>query len=404
MKRTSVVIALIFYVFTGYSQESGPTNEERLEALESKVEKMGQFKFSGYVQTQWTWNQAEVSNGKQNDFSIRRGRVKLTYTNKYGEAVFQLDATESGVNIKDAYLRIREPRVKWASLRAGVFDRPFGYEISYSSSARETPERSRIFQTLFPKERDLGAEIALKGSGTSFLKDFTLNAGIFAGNGGQAKETDSHKDFIGHLAYQKTTGNISFGLGTSLYAGGVRLAGDENQKTYKMVNKSFTEDKELTPGDYARRRYYGFDGQFALTSPIGKTSLRAEYLWGIQPGSENGSNSPTGAINANIYSRDFNGYYLYFIQDIGKTKHSLVARYDMYDPNTEVSKNECVTLGDIAYSTFGFGWLFRANSNLRLMAYYELVNNEKVKNNTLATAFADNIPDNLFTLRLQYKF
>lgn len=392
------------YVFTGYSQESNPTNEERLDALESKVDKMGQFKFSGYVQTQWTWNEAEVSTGKQNNFSIRRGRVKLTYSNKYGEAVFQIDATENGVNIKDAYLRIREPSVKWASLRAGVFDRPFGYEISYSSSNRETPERSRVFQTLFPKERDLGAEIVLKGPDASFLKHFTLNAGIFAGNGGQAKETDSHKDFIGHLAYQKSTGNINFGLGTSLYAGGVRLAGDETQKAYKMENKTFTEDTELTPGEYAQRTYYGFDGQFSITSLIGKTSLRAEYLWGKQPGSELGSNSPTGAIKTDIYSRDFNGYYLYFIQDIGKSKHSLVARYDAYDPNTAVSKNECETIGDIAYSTFGFGWLFRANSNLRLMAYYELVSNEKVKNDVIPAGFAENMSDNLFTLRLQYKF
>lgn len=401
MRKTSVLLSFIFCSIIVHSQV---TQEERIEALEAKVEKMGKLKISGYVQTQWTWNEEKVSSGKQNDFSIRRGRIKATYSNKYGEAVIQLDATENGVGVKDAYLRIKEPSIKWASIRAGMFDRPFGYEISYSSSTRETPERSLLFQTLFPKERDLGAEIVLTGPENSFLENFTLNAGIFTGNGGQAKETDSHKDFIGHLSYKKKINNISFGVGTSLYAGGVRLAGSEDQKAFKMNNKRFDQDTELEPEDYAKRCYYGFDGQFAIASLLGKTSLRAEYLWGTQPGAAEGSKSPTGAIVNDIYVRNFNGYYLYFIQDIGKSNHSFVARYDRYDPNTKVSGNDCQTIGDVAYSTIGLGWLFKVNTNLRVMAYYDMVSNEKVNNELIAAKYNKNISDDVFTLRLQYKF
>lgn len=362
------------------------------------------FKISGYIQTQWTWNEADISTGDQNDFSIRRGRLKADYKNKYGQAVFQIDVTEDGVDIKDAYLKLPIPKVNWLAVRAGVFDRPFGYEISYSSSRRESPERSRAFLTLFPKERDLGAEIIVKGLENALLKDFTLNIGLFSGNGGQAKETDSRKDFIGHLSYAKELNKVSFGLGASMYYGGVRLAGDDAQKAYHLVNREFTEDTSLTPGKYADRHYFGFDGQLSFNTPLGKTQLHGEYLWGTQPGAESNSKSPTGKITGNLYCRDFRGYYLQLVQNLGTTPHALVVKWDSYDPNTKLSKDECLTVGDISYNTWGVGCIFQLNKQVRLTAYYELNYNEKVRNETVDTQYRKDLSDDLFTLRLQYKF
>ncbi|NDV84250.1 hypothetical protein [Bacteroides sp. 51] len=405
MRRTGLFLLFALTGLYGYSQDAPDQNlNERISNLESKVEKMGQLKFSGYVQTQWTWNHADVSTGDQNDFSLRRGRLKAAYTSKYGEAVIQIDATEEGVKVKDAFLKLQAPNVKWVALRGGIFDRPFGYEISYSSSRRESPERSRVFLTLFPKERDLGAELIFKGPQGTKLHPLTLNIGLFSGNGGQAKETDSRKDFIGHLSYTKKLNNFTYGLGASLYAGGVRLAGDVYQRAYKFTNGAFVEDTDLKPGDYAKRQYYGVDGQIGLSSVLGMTSLRGEYLWGTQPGAAGDSKSPTGAIISDIYVRKFSGYYLQLVQDIATSKHSLVLKYDAYDPNTKVDKNECQTKGDIAYSTFGFGWLFRANQNLRVMCYYDINSNEKVNNNAVDAKYKENLSDDVFTLRLQYKF
>lgn len=406
MRKTILFLLFAPLACLGYAQEL--TEAQQLEArianLESKIEKAEQLKFSGYVQTEWTWNRAEVPAGKQNDFSIRRGRLKAAYTNVYGQAVIQIDATEDGIKLKDAYLKLQEPRVPWVAFRGGVFDRPFGYEISYSSSRRESPERSRVFLTLFPKERDLGGELIFKGTQDTPLQHFTLSAGLFSGNGGQSKETDSRKDFIGHLTYAKKLDNLSYGVGASLYAGGVRLAGEEGQQAYKLVGGEFVPDNKLKPGDYAKRQYYGVDAQVSLLSAAGMTSLRGEYLWGTQPGSAGGSKSPTGAITSDIYVRKFNGYYLQLVQDLGDTKHSAVLKYDAYDPNTKLSKNECRTAGDIKYSTFGFGWLYRANQNLRVMCYYEVNTNEKVNNDVVDARFGKNIKDDVFTLRLQYKF
>jgi hypothetical protein len=368
MKKAGLFLLFGMPCLYGHSQKiSDQDINERVGNLEAKIEKMGQLKFSGYVQTQWTWNRADVSTGEQNNFSIRRGRLKAAYATAYGEAVFQIDATEEGVKVKDAYLKLQAPAVEWVALRSGIFDRPFGYEISYSSSRRESPERSRIFQTLFPKERDLGAELIFNGPANTRFQPFTLNIGLFSGNGGQAKETDSRKDVIGRLSYTKKLDHFTYGIGASFYAGGVRLAGNEQQKAYTFRDGDFTEDAALKPGDYAKRQYYGFDGQIGLSSMLGMTSLRGEYLRGTQPGAAGGSKSPTGAITTDIYVRKFSGCYLQLVQDIGTSKHSIVAKYDAYDPNTQVSGNDCRTEGDIAFRTFGLGWLLRANQNLRVM-------------------------------------
>lgn len=93
------------------------------------------------------------------------------------------------------------------------------------------------------------------------------------------------------------------------------------------------------------------------------------------------------------------------VQDFGTLPLSAVVKHDWYDPNSKISKNEIgnngTEKGDIAYNTIGFGLLWRATSNIRLQAYYEMVNNEKSEN---LAGFKDNLKDNIFTLRLQYKF
>ena len=94
-------------------------------------------------------------------------------------------------------------------------------------------------------------------------------------------------------------------------------------------------------------------------------------------------------------------------QNIKQSKHQLVVKYDWYDPNTEVSKDDIGKSGskltgtDIMYSTIGIGWNYRMNTNVKFMAYYDIVTNETSQN---LSAFAKDLKDNVLTLRLQYKF
>ncbi|MDR1562390.1 MAG: hypothetical protein LBS54_04815 [Dysgonamonadaceae bacterium] len=371
-------------------------------------------KFSGYLQSQYQYGQedAALKIGTANEhkgesfnrFGIRRGRIKLTAVDGIYSSVIQADLTEKGLGLKDAYLNVKDPWFGTLQVRGGVFDRPFGNEISYSSSRRESPERSTIFQTLFPEERDMGAMLVLQPAKTSAWNFLKLEAGLFAGNGIK-QEIDSRRDFIGHLSAKTTKENFSFGGGISLYSGSV-YQGTEN--VYRMKDGGFVVETDAgNKGSFAKREYFGADVQFSVETLAGFTSLRAEYLTGRQPGTLGSSKSPNAAAlpTADTYLRDFSGFYVILVQDLGKLPFSIVFKYDYYDPNMDISGDD-VGLGgtskaDLFSNTFGFGGLWKISNSFRLQAFYEVNGNETTVN--LADRTGD-IKDNVFTLRLQYKF
>ncbi|MDR0955358.1 MAG: hypothetical protein LBM20_08300 [Rikenellaceae bacterium] len=391
--------------------------EQRISVLEATSAGQSKLKVSGYIQTQVQWGQEAASlkvgaanSNSQESFSrmgIRRGRIKFTYdVSPLLSGVFQLDVTEKGVGFKDAYLNLKSPWLNTLQFRAGIFDRPFGNEISYSSSKRESPERSQVFQTLFPEERDLGAMAVLQAPKTSPWNIVKLEAGLFAGNGIKA-ETDNRRDFIGHLSVDKKLGSVQLAGGVSYYNGGVYQG---STKVYTLQGSAFVEsDNEGNRGQFARREYYGLDVQFTAQTRAGATQLRAEYLWGQQPGTAGSSKSPNAATlpTADTYIRPFSGWYAILVQDLGASPLSAVLKYDVYDPNTGVKGNQAGAEGsgtsktDLAYSTLGFGALWQLSSAVRLQAFYEAVRNETSQN---IGGMEKDRRDNLFTIRLQYKF
>ncbi len=414
----SLFLCLSLAVFAQQEDvEPGATEklEQKTSSLDDAVKTLQKLKISGYIQAQYQHGEKDallkIGNFNENpeeSFSrigIRRGRIKFSYEEGIASGVFQLDMTEKGVGVKDVYLNIKDPWFQTNALRAGIFDRPFGNEISYSSSRRESPERSTIFQTLFPDERDLGGMLVLQPAKTSSWNFLKLEAGLFAGNGIK-QETDSRKDFIGHLSGNFNAGsNGKIGMGVSYYNGGV-FQGTEN--VYTMDGTAFVLDNNPdNKGNYAKREYIGFDAQFSLMSLLGMTQLRGEYLFGTQPGGKLHSKSPNTSVLviADTYIRNFSGGYVIFVQDIGSLPLSAVLKYDWYDPNTKVKKSEIGLNGtdyvDLSQNTFGFGMLWRVNNNIRLQAYYEINKNETTEN---LPDFTDDLRNNVFTLRLQYKF
>ncbi|MCO5233394.1 MAG: hypothetical protein M9888_06630 [Chitinophagales bacterium] len=389
--------------------------ENRITDIEEAIKENRNFKVSGYIQTQFQFGEqfSALKVGASNDsksknisrVGIRRGRLKFTYEKGIVAGVFQMDMTEKGIGVKDAYLNIKDPWLKSISLKAGVFDRPFGYEISYSSSQREAPERSTIFQTLFPEERDLGLMLTLQAPKTSIWSMLKLEAGIFAGNGIKM-ETDNRKDFIGHLSLNHTIKDfLKIGGGISYYNGGV-YQGSKN--IYTMQGNSFVLNNDSTNiGKYAKREYIGFDMQINAITKVGTTKLVAEYLMGIQPGTNKDSKSPNASTlpTSDTYIRKFNGGYIMLTQDFGKAPLTGVLKYDWYNPNKNVSKDNIglnnTNKGDIDNHTIGVGLLWKATSSIRVIAFYDIVRNEITKN---IADYSQNRKDNVFTLRFQYKF
>jgi phosphate-selective porin len=415
-KTVIILISFLGLSLASFAQKDSESAESTVvKELEKSVKTLEKFKVSGYVQTQFQYGEKDASlkvgaanedsDASFNRIGIRRGRVKFTYAEKIASAVFQLDLTEKGIGFKDVYLDIKDPWLKTISLRAGIFDRPFGYEISYSSSRRESPERSTVFQTLFPEERDLGTMLVLqtpKGSKLNFLK---LEAGLFAGNGIK-QETDNKKDFIGHLSAENKFGdNFLIGGGISYYNGNVYQGSD---RVYKMSGTSFIlEDTLNSLGKFAKREYFGIDARFSIKSKLGITQLRGECLFGQQPGSARNSKSPNSSTlpTHDTYIRNFSGFYIMFIQSIGKLPVSLIAKYDALDANTKVSGEQVglynTTSADLSQTTLGLGVLWDATKNIRMQAYYELNSNEKSQN---ISGYEKDGKNDVFTLRLQYKF
>jgi len=451
---TIIALGLICTTFVFSQEEKIDTlalHEQRISLVEDGLLQVKKLKISGYIQSEWQMSQIDINgNGSQDmkvglganagekanaianpgatfsRFGVRRGRLKATYTDNGCTGVFYIDATEKGVIIKEAYASALDPWAGILTLKAGLFNRPFGYEIEYSSSSRESPERSRIIQTLFPSERDLGAMITLQAPKTSPWNVLKLDLGLFGGN---AMGTDSKtpKDLIGHLNYVNAVGNIKYGLGASFYNGYIFQA---TKNVYAMTNNVFKAvgDSASNFNQYANRQYYGFDGQFSLSSDLGLTTLRGEYIFGTQPGSSSSSSSPdltvkpTGYATApslntgDNYNRNFAGGYVILSQDIADTKHSLTVKYDWYDPNTKVSGNnigaattaagtKATSKADIAYSTIGLGYLYRMNSNVKFMVYYDMpVNETSSALNVKGSDFTKKLAANLLTVRMQFKF
>ena len=412
----------------------------RISTLENAVKTQQKFKVSGYIQAQYQYAQTDADGinfklaQRRNTyetselkdfwrFGLRRGRLKFTYEDGIASGVVQIDVTEKGINadrnvvtFKDVYLQVKDPWAGTNMLKAGLFDRTFGHEIAYSSSRRESPERSRITQSIFPDERDLGVAITLQPSKSSAWHIFKLEAGLFSGNGIKPQFT-SHTDFIGHLTVSKSIGDMVIAGGFSAYLGGVL---QQNEQTFVMKNKEWVMDSETQNniGKYAKRQYFGFDAQFSTTTAAGLTQLRGEYIFGEHPGDAAGAypfNFNGLPPTTPVYMRKISGGYLILTQDLWQTPLSIVAKYDWYNPNTEISGNDIQRgqAGEITRSDIGLGVYWRINPALKLTAYYDVVNNETTNQwtDTRDTSgkiteygYENNRKDNVFTLRLQFKF
>jgi hypothetical protein len=291
-----------------------------------------------------------------------------------------------------------------------------------------------------------------KGSRWEWLK---MQGGYFGGNGAYVPvggDVDFKKDFIGQIILKKSymQERLKLSGGLSYYNGGVAQGSDSS---YTFNGNSKMYEKHVYKGSKNTlhlREYIGGDLQISFDSKIGLTTLRAEYIEGTQPSIGSNSVSPSfstitgyssyastsslpttsftvgapGAPAFNLYSRHFSGYYLYFVQNIAHSKHDIVVKYDVYDPNTKVSGGDLVdqvkltssssftktkvSQADIKYHTIGLGYIYHLDENIKISLYYAIVTNESTSagssSGSAISHFARDIKDNVFTARVQYKF
>ncbi|MGY4383898.1 hypothetical protein ACVWYN_000917 [Pedobacter sp. UYP24] len=154
----------------------------------------------------------------------------------------------------DAFIQFYQPNLKDLKFTAGLFNRPFGYSILYSSGYRDFPERPRVFQTLMPRERDIGAMITYH---PSVLKFLTADLAVVNASGHTTRDYDSRKDLICNLNFKFDSliyNYLHIGFGGSIYKGSVR----NDTETYFVENGSgYTKNtSQQNIGDNAKRDYY----------------------------------------------------------------------------------------------------------------------------------------------------
>ena len=424
------IFSLSFFVSKAqFLMDMVDTTTETGKGLLNVYKKYDHLRFGGYIQPQFqiasqkgikSFEGGDFSPRVNNRFMLRRSRVRIDYVHfgKDNEAgvqfVFQFDANERSFSVRDVWGRIFENKYKLFSFTTGMFARPFGYEINLSSSDRESPERGRMSQILMKSERDLGAMISLDVRKAKHpLKFLRIDAGLFNGQGiNAAGDFDNTKDFIGRVAMkpQKIQKAIILSAGISILYGGL-----ENNTKYRYgtgidagIKKQLVDSAVDNIGKLSPRRYYGADIQIKIKNKAGFTELRGELLTGQQASTANSTETPVALLTGTdgFHTRNFNGAYFYLLQHIFSSQHQLLVKYDWYDPNTNVKGNEIgaagsnLTAANIKYSTLGIGYLYYITPNVKAVLYYAMPINEK----TQLADFNNDISDNIFTGRLQFRF
>jgi hypothetical protein len=337
--------------------------EERIATAEADLAKLTKIKLSGYIQAQYLHYEAS-SVYPSNLFMLRRVRFKVQYEPINGVVfVMQPDFVPGNITLKDAYVQLNDRWLQTFSLFVGKFNRP-NYEVEYSSSSREVPERSRMILSLYPDERAIGAKLEIAPPQIP-LK---IQLALFNGNDGLTitdasgvninptnNDFDNHKDFMGRVTYTFKLGQIgALGIGAHGYYGMIKA------NTTDVLNSDYTYNKTVDNiGKLIRKNWVGFETQLYFDF-LGGVTLKGEYIFGVNgtPGytAKTSVVSPmTTAIKNDTVTlttlttnttnsrpaieRSFSGYYIYLIKNIGK-RHQIAARYDYYNPNTKLSSDD----------------------------------------------------------------
>ena len=349
------------HVSTLHDKVSGV--EERLATAGGDLAKLTKIKLSGYIQAQYL--HYEASNAyPDNVFMLRRVRIKFQYEPINGVVfVLQPDFQPGNITLKDAYVQLNDRWLKTFSLTAGKFNRP-NYEVEYSSSSREVPERSRVIRAIYPDERATGAKLEIAPPKIPLkvqLAVFNGNDGLTIPDASGANinplnnDFDNHKDFMGRVTYNFRLGHIgALTIGAHGYYGAIKA------NTKDLLNSDYTYNKALNSvGTTIKKNWVGVEGQLYFDF-LGGLALKGEYIMGVNgtPGYTS-STSVTGAPviagskhdtlfltttttktinNRPAIERSFSGFYVYLVKNITK-RHQVAIRYDYYDPNTKLKSD-----------------------------------------------------------------
>lgn len=358
--------------------------EQRVEAVEKRLDLLAPLKITGFVQAQYTRNDTSNdtvdSSGKpvnKNMFDVRRARLRATYTLGPAEAVINIDAIPTGVTLKEAET---SGTITWAEgfktkLTVGLFYIPFGYETQESDSLLNFVERATFSNRLFPGQRDLG----IRAWTDLFDRKVTFQIALMNGNTLSdavfpALDPNGAKDVVGRLGFD--IGGLRLGVSGLAGTGYVPAVADD-PKTMDV--------NEAHGYKNFGHRAAAFDAIYRVDLPVlGELSLYAEGVLARDldrsrlqdyPKFTTVTNDGVKSAGSDLVHANQAAGYVGFLQHFTQWAAAGV-RGEVFDPSTTITKNSI------------YGLLFVAHvyphPALRLTAGYQIYyETPKVKNNVL---------------------
>jgi hypothetical protein len=279
--------------------------QKQQKAAEKVTQRFEPITLRGYIQMRYERdssrptdeNNLTTGRAKEN-FRLRRVRLDVRGTPLKGVLYrLQVDAAETDVALRDAYLELRTGDVFFTF---GHFKVPLLEEVLESSSVRWTPERARVSTALFPGERDRGIAYTLRKQG---LPEITL--GLFSGT--RSTETQdsltSRKSWLVRIV-QPLDKEGKLGR---IWVGRMDGVGRVNFGTPAAPN-ILNFDRERTAVGL-------------LLTPVSGLTLRAEWVDGKDAGT---------AANPTVKVR---GWYALLGYKLPDQPITIYAKHDQYDPD-----------------------------------------------------------------------
>jgi hypothetical protein len=283
--------------------------QKQQKAAEKVTQRFEPITLRGYIQMRYERDSSRptdennLARGRaKENFRLRRVRLDVRGTPLKGVLYrLQVDAAETDVALRDAYLELRTGDVFFTF---GHFKVPLLEEVLESSAVRWTPERARVSTALFPGERDRGIAYTLRKQG---LPEITL--GLFSGT--RSTETQdsltSRKSWLVRIVQpldkEGKLGRIWVGrmdgVGRRDFGAPLGIANFDRERTVVGL----------------------------LLTPISGLTLRAEWVDGKDAGT---------AANPTVKVR---GWYALLGYKLPDQPITIYAKHDQYDPNRDVVGN-----------------------------------------------------------------
>jgi len=320
------------------------TQEEITAKKKFNVEGKSKIDLSGYIQAQYVIDDAS---GSADTNRIRR--VRLDFRGKIKNVGWRVQTDAYPVRLLDAYL---EYPLSFLNLRVGQFKVPFGLENLESSPKLDTIERAQISERLVAG-RDLpsasGRDIGLQLSGEyapQGTKIAEYAVGVFNGQGINTSDFSEDKDLVGRVVFSPPVEVLKgLSIGVAYYKGEwdyerkktrfvlSEISGTTVKGTTVTVTDSLIVDDWLT-----RETRTGLE----LTYLRGPLSIKGEYITGKDRGTGiSGTDTSEKWDSSKERTIDRLGWYVqvsYKLKDLFPLDLEVVAKYDSYDPDTNLSE------------------------------------------------------------------